>query len=121
MPPTIAAALRTQGIDAIDARVMLQHVLGLPHAALIAHADRTLSIGQYERFRDLAERRRRGEPVAYLIGWREFYGRCFALTTDVLIPRPETEVLVEEALARFRADARIRVPGHERLLVASGT
>jgi release factor glutamine methyltransferase len=109
MPPTIAAALRTQGIDAIDARVLLEHVLGLPHAALIAHADRALSNGEYERFRDLVERRRRGEPVAYLIGWREFYGRRFALTPSVLIPRPETEVLVEQALARFHADARIRV------------
>lgn len=105
----IAAALRTPGIDPVDARVLMQHVLGLSHAELIAHADRALATEEYERFRDLAERRRRGEPVAYLVGWREFYGRRFAVTPAVLVPRPETELLVDQALARVDADSPKRV------------
>jgi release factor glutamine methyltransferase len=102
---TIGAAMRSSGIEPVDARLLLQHALGMPHAALIAHDDRVLSAEERRRFAALAARRARGEPVAYLLGWREFYGRRFAVDPTVLIPRPETEVLVEQALQRLAPDA----------------
>lgn len=107
MSLTIAEALRTPGIDPIDARVLLQHLLGLGHAQLIAHGERPLSPDQGERWRGLVARRMQGEPVAYLIGWREFYGRRFQVGPDVLVPRPETELLVELALARLPPAGRV--------------
>jgi release factor glutamine methyltransferase len=97
-PVRVAALLRTPGLDATDARVLLQHVLGVEHAQLIAHAERELSDQQRQRFLALVERRRRGEPIAYLIGWREFYGRRFGVDPAVLIPRPESELLVDHAV-----------------------
>lgn len=98
---TIGSALRLPELDPVDARVLLQEVLGLPHAALIAHAERVLSEAQRRRFLALAARRAAGEPVAYLLGWREFYGRRFAVGPAALIPRPETELLIDLALARL--------------------
>ncbi|MEW6314534.1 MAG: peptide chain release factor N(5)-glutamine methyltransferase [Pseudomonadota bacterium] len=96
---TLAKA-RTR-IDATDARVLLQHVLGASHAWLLAHDDETPGEAQAARYAELVERRARGEPVAYLTGQREFYGHAFEITPAVLIPRPETELLVELALARL--------------------
>jgi release factor glutamine methyltransferase len=93
--------LRLPGLDPVDARVLLQHVLGMSHAGLIAHSGRRLDEAQQRHFHDLARRRAEGEPVAYLLGWREFYGRPFQVDSRVLIPRPETELLVDLALARL--------------------
>lgn len=81
------------------------HVTGLTRAQLITHADRLLTPEQETRLRALIERRVRGEPVAYLTGRREFWSLELAVTPAVLIPRPETELLVEQALARIPADA----------------
>jgi release factor glutamine methyltransferase len=100
-PATIAEALRWPGIESTAARVLLQRVLGLSHAELIARAGTSLDDAQRRRFRELAARCARGEPVAYLLGFREFYGRRFEVGPSVLIPRPETELLVELALARI--------------------
>ena len=97
----VAAALRNTRLDALDARLLLQHVLGLDHAALIRHRERVLAAAELSRFEALVERRSRGEPIAYLIGWREFYGRRFEVDSSVLIPRPETELLVDLALDRI--------------------
>jgi len=108
-PTTVAAALRTPGVDPVDARILLQHVLDVDHAALIAHDERELDEVEAERFATLVARRRTGEPVAYLLGWREFYGRVLAVGPAVLIPRPETELLVELALERLGADRAPRV------------
>jgi release factor glutamine methyltransferase len=82
-----------------DARVLLMHVLDVSHAALIAHPERALAPARAAAYRALVERRAAGEPVAYLTGTRAFYGRAFAVTPSVLIPRPETEHLVDAALA----------------------
>jgi release factor glutamine methyltransferase len=109
VPETIGAAMRVTGIEPVDARLLLQHVLGMPHAALIAHDDRVLSAEERRRFAALAARRAQGEPVAYLLGWREFYGRRFAVDPAVLIPRPETEVLIDQVLQRLEPDARIEL------------
>ena len=104
---TIRDALQQscRDIDDIDARILLQHVLHVSHAHLIAHADeQTLDSKQAQSFRRLTERRVQGEPVAYLIGKREFYSLGFTVTPAVLIPRPETELLVDLALARIPLD-----------------
>lgn len=97
----IAEALVGAGLKPLDARVLLQHVLQASHAELIAHPERALRADEQASYRRLAERRRCGEPIAYLTGWREFYGRRYGVDPAVLIPRPETELLVDAALARL--------------------
>src|SRR5690349_8427973 len=97
---SIVSLAKSVGIDAVDARGLLRSVLGVNDAYLIAHGDDAVSAQHEAQFRALAARRAAGEPVAYIIGEREFYGHVFKVTPAVLIPRPETELLVELALAR---------------------
>ena len=88
----------------LDAEVLLLHVLGKNKAWLMAHADEQLAGDQSARYAELLERRYRGEPIQYITGEAEFYGLPFRVTRDVLIPRPETEHVVEKVLefaARF--------------------
>lgn len=80
-----------------EARQLLAHVLGKSAVWLEAHRDEAIAPAHAERFRSLVARRLSGEPVAYLLGSREFYGRDFLVTPDVLIPRPESELLVDIA------------------------
>jgi release factor glutamine methyltransferase len=87
----------------LDAEVLLAHVLGCDRIRLVIDSDRPLSKDELGRYRGLYQRRRSGEPVAYLVGVREFYGRSFRVDKRVLVPRPETELLVEVAMARTRA------------------
>lgn len=96
-------AARGRSLPAAEARLLLQHVTGSTAAQVIAHPGRPLGPVDRLRFESLVERRARGEPIAYLVGWREFFGRRFGVGPDVLIPRPETEGLVEAALARLPA------------------
>ena len=99
---SIAAALAgaRASIAINEARLLLRHVLGVEAAWLEAHRDDKLSWRAQEAFAALVERRACGEPVAYLMGFREFYGREFSVTPAVLIPRPETELLVDLARAK---------------------
>jgi len=92
-------ALRAAGISspALDADLLLAHVLGVTKETLYAHPDTEMSHGAMRRYRELIERRAGGEPVAYLRGFKEFYGLRFAVDPRVLIPRPETETLVDTA------------------------
>ncbi len=90
-------ALGAAGLERLDAEVLLARVLGCERARLVVD-DPSLSPAQAERFAGLAERRREGEPVAYLVGRREFRWLELAVDSRVLIPRPETEHLVEAAL-----------------------
>lgn len=93
-----------------EAHLLLGHVLGLGEAHLLAHSGDAVPEAAAADFRALLARRLTGEPVAYLVGEREFYGRPFAVDRRVLVPRPETEHLVEEVLARsgdLPADARV--------------
>jgi release factor glutamine methyltransferase len=106
---TIRRALADSGLDAVDAQVLLAHVTGRDRAWLAAHGDDVLEAEHADAFATLAERRRGGEPVAYLTGTREFFGLPFLVTPAVLIPRPETETLVEIALAHLPVDAAARV------------
>jgi len=87
------------GASTREARLLLGHVLGLSEARVIARQEGEVPPEAEGRFRDLLARRLSGEPVAYLMGEREFWGRPFAVDSRVLIPRPETEHLVEVALA----------------------
>lgn len=87
----------------LDARVLLAHVLGLETSVLYAYPERVLTQAQLQTFLSLIERREQGEPVAYLTGHKEFYGLDFVVDSRVLIPRPETELLVEAALSLIRA------------------
>lgn len=106
---SIAQLMRNSGIAAVDARVLLRTVLGENDAYLIAHAGDEVSAQHETQFRVVAARRACGEPVAYIVGEREFYGRVFAVSSTVLIPRPETELLVELALQRLPRDEPRRV------------
>jgi release factor glutamine methyltransferase len=106
---TVRQALAQAGVAPIDAQVLLAHVLHADRAWLIAHATDALAHSQAEQFFALARQRRDGEPVAYLIGWREFWGLSLAVDRSVLIPRPETETLVECALRRLPADRPLDV------------
>lgn len=100
MPPEVRAAelLATGAVPRAEARALLAHVLAEPREHLIAHPERPVDPPAAIRFHALVARRAAGEPLAYLLGQREFYGRSFAVTTAVLIPRPETELLVDVAL-----------------------
>ncbi|KVE23337.1 protein-(glutamine-N5) methyltransferase, release factor-specific [Burkholderia singularis] len=97
-PATVAELLRASPLDALDARILLAHALGWSRTQLITRADAPLDAHALARYRALEARRAAGEPVAQLTGTREFFGRTFEITPDVLIPRPETELLVETAL-----------------------
>jgi release factor glutamine methyltransferase len=105
---TVAAALRKGAAllapvtetPRLEAEVLLAHVTGLTRTALLAHPERPLTADDLARYQDLLNRRRAGVPLPYLTGRVEFFGLEFIATPAVLIPRPETERLVERALAR---------------------
>ena len=86
----------------VDAGVLLRGLLGWSLADWLLHQERPLDQAQFDQFDRLVARRTTGEPVAYLLGEREFYGRTFRVSDAVLIPRPETELLVDRAMAWLR-------------------
>lgn len=97
---TVQEALGASGIDPREARLLLAAASGFSEASVLAFQERELPAEAQARFREFAARRRTGEPVAYILGRTEFYGLALAVTPAVLIPRPETELLVELALQR---------------------
>ena len=107
--PAWDALILAAGLPRLDARALLEHASGRPRAWLIAHGDEPADPAAAGRFSALAGRRRAGEPLAYLIGWREFLGRRFEVGPQVLVPRPETEGLVDAALAVLPASRAPRV------------
>lgn len=104
---------RALGLDMASARIevecLLRHVLKVDRARLIAHPELIADALASSGYRDLLERRLAGEPIAYLLGEREFFGRPFDVTPAVLIPRPETELLVELALSRMPREGSFEV------------
>ncbi|CAD6556188.1 peptide chain release factor N(5)-glutamine methyltransferase [Paraburkholderia sabiae] len=107
---TVATLLRASPLPALEARILLGHALGWRRTELITRADNPLEPTQVAAFRELETRRVAGEPIAQLIGLREFFGLEFDVTRDVLIPRPETELLVETAVQALEEHpARSRV------------
>ena len=100
-----ATAILTQaGVDTpqLDAEVLMSHVLKSNRAHVISHPGQRLRHEEVHRFREMIARRAKREPLAYITGEREFWGLTFLVTPAVLIPRPETETLVEVTLAQFR-------------------
>jgi len=99
----LARAFAAMSLDTpdLDARLLVSHVLGLDHAALAAAADRLLSPDERREVAALASRRLAREPVSRIVGTKEFWSLPFRVTPAVLVPRPETETLVETALHLF--------------------
>jgi release factor glutamine methyltransferase len=107
--PTISAALALSGLVPLEGRLLLAHVLGRDRAWIAAHGDAELAPEAARMFDALVRRRSAGEPIAYITGRREFFALDLEITPEVLIPRPETELLVELALQWLPIDARARV------------
>jgi release factor glutamine methyltransferase len=95
---TIGEALASSGLDAREARLLLAEAAGFSEASVISSSERQLPPEVEESFFESASRRKKGEPIAYILGHKEFYGLDLAVNPAVLIPRPETELLVDLAL-----------------------
>ncbi|WP_300158231.1 peptide chain release factor N(5)-glutamine methyltransferase [Solidesulfovibrio sp.] len=102
--------LKERGVDAprLSAQLLLAQALGMDRLGLVLAMDRPLTPEELDAYRPLVARRGKGEPVAYLLGEREFFGFDFKVTPDTLIPRPETELVVERALELFPQGALSR-------------
>jgi release factor glutamine methyltransferase len=106
----LAAALALDvGSARLEVQYLLQHVLKRPRAWLLAHPETTLDPAQQSGHGAMLQRRLQGEPMAYILGEREFFGLTFRVTPATLIPRPETELLVELALERMAQERICRV------------
>lgn len=90
-----------------EASSLLSHVIGKDRTFLISHAGDALEDREWEHFEEAVARRASGEPTQYITGTQDFFGRAFRVTPDVLIPRPETELLVEAAFQVMNADATV--------------
>jgi release factor glutamine methyltransferase len=108
---TAADRLRARGFDTpdLDARLLVGHALGLDHAALVAQSARRLTPAEAAALDAVLARRLVHEPVARILGTREFWSLPLRVTPDVLVPRPETETVVEAALAVVERDRRLRI------------
>lgn len=104
---TLAAALAQLPLDPLENRILLCHALGISRVALITQSERQLDAAEAQRIETLVARRIAGEPIAYIVGKREFYGLDFEVSDAVLIPRPDTELLVELAIERAPVRARV--------------
>ena len=108
------------GSPRLDAELLLGHVLGVDRTGVIAHPEALVGIGSQERYEADVARREAGEPVAYIRGFREFHGLAISTDARALIPRPETELLVDAAVADVtaRLTAAARAPGTPALRIA---
>lgn len=101
---TVQEAVRGSGIDAREARLLLAEATGFSQSSVLAFQEKVLEEEAQKRFSEFLVRRKSGEPVAYIVGHKEFYGLDLAVNPAVLIPRPETELLVDLALQKsFRS------------------
>jgi release factor glutamine methyltransferase len=110
--------LARSGLERIEARLLLEHVTGWSREQLLAHPEWPVGDAERAAFEALVARREADEPIAYLLGEREFYGRLFKVDRRALIPRPETELLVELGVAAVN---RWRTSGVEPRVVDVGT
>lgn len=103
-----ASRLTETGVDAPrrTALWLLEHAAGISPTAAIAHPERVLAYAERTAYVDAVERRASGVPLQHIVGEQEFHGLAFEVTPDVLIPRPETEILVDAAIARWRSKCR---------------
>ena len=104
---TIRDLLRLAQIDPLEARILTAHALQCSRVQLVIRENDALSVEQVNDINALLQRRMQGEPIAYLTGEREFYGLSLKVTPDVLIPRPETELLVELAIEKLPQAGRV--------------
>lgn len=104
---TLDEWLRQSALPKNEARMLLQYALSYTRAQLVTRGTDDLAESALQTLETLAQRRLKGEPMAYLLGEREFYGRRFAVNPHVLIPRPETEHLVEAVLKRLPPQGRV--------------
>ncbi|KGF82301.1 SAM-dependent methyltransferase [Massilia sp. JS1662] len=102
---TIAAVQAGLPLDPLENRILLCEATGLSRVQLITQGDRALTPDEASRLDELVARRLRGEPIAYIVGRREFFGLAFRVGPAVLIPRPDTELIVELALERLPGNA----------------
>lgn len=93
----------------LDAEVLLMHLLKTDRLRLITHSGKTLTEAEVARYSRWVERRCQGEPVSYIVGEKEFWSLCFEVNREVLIPRPETECLIEEVLGAPVPEAGPRI------------
>ena len=98
---SLAEALRSAPLDPLENRILIGHALQLTRIQLITQSERQLTADEAVQLSALFRRRLQGEPIAYIVGEREFFGLAMQVTPDVLIPRPDTELLVELALERL--------------------
>lgn len=122
----LAAVITTarEKLPTSEARLLLGHVLQKPLAWLLAHDDEVLDEAGLSAFKTLVTRRAAGEPVAYLLGYREFFGREFLTTPATLIPRPETELLVERVIEKVSlkvGDGETAIKHKSRRILDLGT
>ncbi len=103
---TLGALQTALPFDALENRILLCHALGISRVALITQSERVLTDAEAATLASLVARRTDGEPIAYIVGKREFFGLDFAVNSAVLIPRPDTELLVELALERLPPQGR---------------
>ena len=104
---TIRSLFSIVPLDPLELRILLEYAIGFSRVKLITHSNHLLTPDQAKALSEVVARRIRGEPIAYITGRREFYGLSFAVSADVLIPRPETELLVELALERLPEGGRL--------------
>jgi release factor glutamine methyltransferase len=109
MNETIASLLAATQLPPLEMRILLAHTLRRSRAWLAAHPEACPDGSEVAAFKAYCARRVDGEPIAYIVGEREFYGLSLEVTPAVLIPRPETELLVDLALARLPIDSALRV------------
>jgi release factor glutamine methyltransferase len=102
-------AALAEGSPALEAEILLACALDRPRSHLLAWPDKTLTPEEDRQFQALLERRAKGEPIAYILGYREFWSLKLRVTPDTLIPRPDTELLVERALALIPVDRPCQV------------
>lgn len=124
-PQTVTATLargmlllaKTSPTPRADAQILLAFTLGREREWLVSHGESFLSRPQAEKYVALCEKRATGMPVAYITGFAGFYGREFAVNEHVLIPRPETEHLVEDAIAHLRSKIKPDAPSRQLFTV----
>jgi release factor glutamine methyltransferase len=98
---TVQALQAALPLDPLENRILLCHALGLTRVGLITQSERTVTVDEAAALNALVARRQQGEPIAYIVGRREFFGLDFTVSDAVLIPRPDTELIVELAVERL--------------------
>lgn len=114
MNKTIRELIATTNLDKIETKVLLRHALNLSPSELIMVNDKLLKEEELNKFNQLLQKRLLGIPIHYILGYKEFYSRDFQVTADTLIPRPETELLIDEVL-------KIASPQNKILDLGTGT